>query len=100
MASTKKCCFAQCDNRAVFVPVLVFPRYINGRRDTKTAPNLAKIDQPMCESCTKIVGLHTFLTESAVGYFRAKYAQSGLEFPAVSSISLEFAPLVQNIQVK
>lgn len=85
---SNNCIFKQCGRPATCVPILVFPR----GNSTQSEPNRAKIQQPMCDSCRLLVDVKTFLTPSAIEYYRAVYAKNGIEFPSVSAITLEWEP--------
>lgn len=87
-----KCFFTHCQNKAELVPILVFPVYKNGGIVRDSPPNRAKIQQPMCERCTKLLHISNFMTPSAIGYYKANYSQRGIEFPPISAITLDFIP--------
>ena len=90
------CVLGQCENRATCIPVLVFRR----NNSSTSIPNRARIKQQMCDRCRTLVGIHTFLTPSALDYYRAVYAKNGITFPPVSAISLEWEAYHPTLQDK
>ena len=90
-----KCIFTHCTNKAEYVPVLIFPVYKNDRKVKDSEPNRVKIQQQVCERCRGLLSIQNFMTPSALEYYRAYYSQKGVEFPPVSTITLDFIPYVK-----